>query len=96
MATVKLMCQVVGAKAGKGDFNGVKYDYTKLNVLLEQKKYPLDSDQWTAGVDVDCYSIGDSGKRHTLNSIVFPCTMELELDITTKGNVVVGYKVITK
>jgi len=94
MATVKLVAHVVGAKAGKGDFNGVKYDYTKLNIELEQKKYASDADQWTAGLDVDSYTIGDSAKRHVLNGVSFPCQMELELDITTKGNVVVGFKVI--
>ncbi|MDP1522833.1 MAG: hypothetical protein Q8M10_06720 [Methylotenera sp.] len=75
---------IVGAKASKGEYEGTKYDSTKLNVLVPYSR----SNQNQQGFDMQSAKLaGDStnfSKLH-LKEKRFPFILECDFEFTATG-----------
>ncbi|GLR12891.1 hypothetical protein GCM10007907_16810 [Chitinimonas prasina] len=83
---------VRGMKRGKGDYEGVEYDYTRIYV-----DQSLDGTKGDAiGSATEAYQIGSSEAYTQFSKLPFPHEAELDMELVTSGKVsktvCVGYR----
>jgi hypothetical protein len=83
---IKQSMRVLGARCFNDVIEGQKHDFTKLNVQMD-----MPDKENCVGMDSVALPFGTSANFERLKNIKFPCDMELELAITTKGMNVVNF-----
>jgi len=79
----KTTVKVLGMKKSVGEYEGTKYDNTRI--FIEQA---LDSSKGDAvGVAMERYEIGTSTSFDRFSKLPFPHEAELEMEIVTTGKV---------
>lgn len=83
---------ILGVKGNKGNFEGTDYDYTKLRVVMDVSE----KNGTEFGFDVKEISVGKSTELPKYKDLPFPIQAELEIELTTKGPEIVGFKALQK
>lgn len=83
---------VLGVKGNKGSFEGTDYDYTKLRVVMDVSE----KNGTEFGFDVKEMNVGKASELPKYKDLPFPVQAELEIELTTKGPEIVGFKVLPK
>lgn len=83
--------KVVGMRRFNDVVEGTKYDFTKIRVLFKAAGKNAETELGYGQIELQ---IGDSTHFDKLKAHNFPLDMELEIEHTTKGMEVVGYKVL--
>lgn len=84
----KMQLQVLGAKVGKGDFEGTKYDYTKVRVVMPVS----DRSGNEVGFDSSDMVFGTSENYDQFKGLKYPLMCDVDILMTTKGFEIVGCK----
>lgn len=83
---------VLGVKGNKGNYEGTEYDYTKLRVVMDVSE----KNGTEFGFDVKEMKVGTASELAKFKDLPFPVQAELEIELTTKGPEIVGFKVQQK
>lgn len=83
---------ILGVKGNKGNFEGTDYDYTKLRVVMDVSE----KNGTEYGFDVKEMNVGKASELARFKDLPFPVQAELEIELTTKGPEIVGFKVLQK
>lgn len=89
---IKTQAQVLGVKGFKGTVEGVSYDSTTLYVVMEVSE----KNGTEAGFNAAPMKFGKEEEFQKLKSLPFPVMAELEIELTTKGPEVHGFKALSQ
>lgn len=85
---VKITATVLGARKFNDVVDGVKYDFTKLNVQM-----PVSTTSGNeVGFNTEVIPYGDHSNYEQLKNLPFPVEAELDVELTTKGMVCHGFR----
>ncbi len=89
--------QVMGAKSFNDTVEGIKYDTTKLLVVLPAPKVVSDARN-VAGNDAVYIQFGDSTNftKHRMHDLPFPLKAELDIEMNSKGYVINSFALPNK
>lgn len=82
---------IVGAKQFKGEVEGVSFNHTKLLLLLP---FPRARAETNKGFDVIEAPYGTHENFQKFINVKFPCTIDADYEVTTKGVEVFEAKLI--
>lgn len=88
----KINVTVLGARKFNDVVDGVKYDFTKLNVQMPVSTVSGNE----VGYNVEVIPFGDHSNFEQMKSLPFPVEAELDIELTTKGMVCHGFRAIAK
>lgn len=78
---IKQSLQVLGAKGNKGEFEGTKFDYTKMRVVLDVS----DRNGTEVGFNVSEMVFGLSENFEKVKNFAYPLMCDIEISMTTRG-----------
>jgi hypothetical protein len=78
---IKQTMQVLGAKGNKGEFEGTKFDYTKMRVVMDVS----DRNGTEVGFNVSEIVFGLSDNFEKVKGYTYPLMCDLEISMTTRG-----------
>lgn len=83
--------QVLGAKGFKGMVEGKQYDSCTLRVVMDVSE----KNGTEVGFNVSEMKFGNEEEFQKLRHLPFPIQAELEIELTTKGPEVHGFRALT-
>jgi hypothetical protein len=88
---MKMQLHVLGMRCFNDTVEGQKYDFTKMNVVMDMPDKPN-----MRGKNAVEIAFGDSSNFEKLKDAAFPGDFDLDLNITSKGYEILDAKPVAK